>query len=431
MKLSCIILAAGEGKRMKSERAKVAHTLAGKPLIRYVLDVARALEPEKIVMVVGHDAENVKTLAGEGVEFVTQAEQFGTGHAVLQTKQIFEGYDGDLLILSGDVPLIAQETLRRLMETHRGSGAVCTLLTAVLKDPSGYGRVIRRVTGKPHKIVEERDASLFEKAVEEINSGIYLFKADQLFQVIDKLSAQNKQLEFYLTDMVSILSGEAKIVEAVQVEDPNEVLGVNSREDLAKLERIVQQRIQRAHMLNGVTIIDPLNTYIEASVQIGRDTIIYPFTVVEGEVRIGINCRIGPFSHIRGNTVLEEKAEVGNFVEIKSSTIGRGTKAKHLSYLGDTTIGMETNIGAGTITANYDGVKKNKTVIGDHAFIGSGTTLVAPVTVGNGAVTGAGAVVLKGRDVPDGAVVVGIPAVPLKRKKSSKAVGTERGRMQS
>ncbi len=415
-KLACIILAAGEGTRMKSRYAKVAHLLAGKPIIRYVIEAAKGLEPERIAVVVGHDAERVKAVAGDGVDFVEQGEQLGTGHAVMQAQALFAGYDGDLLILSGDVPLITVETLRKLCEAHGKSSAACSLLTAVIKDPSGYGRIIRRANGKLLKIVEEEDASLFEKAVEEINAGIYLFDACQLFQAIGKLSPENRQQEFYLTDVVGIFAGEGKQVEAVQVVDARVVLGINDREELARVEKILQQKIQKAHMLNGVTIVDPANTYIGAAVSIGRDTIVYPFTVIEGDVRIGTDCRIGPFSHIRGVTTMEDGAEVGNFVEVKTSLIGGGTKAKHLSYIGDATIGREANIGAGTITANYDGKAKHKTVIGDRAFIGSGTTLVAPVKVGKGAVTGAGSVVLKGRDVPDGSIVAGIPAAPLKKK---------------
>ena len=401
---------------MKSRYAKVAHLLAGKPIIRYVVEAARGLEPERIAVVIGHDAERVKTVAGDGVDFVEQREQRGTGHAVMQAQALFAGYEGDLLVLSGDVPLITVETLRKLCETHRKASAACTLLSAVMKDPSGYGRIIRRANGKLLKIVEEEDASLFEKAVEEINAGIYLFSAGHLFQAIEKLSPENRQQEFYLTDVVGIFVGEGKQVEAVQVDDARGVLGINDRDELARIEKILQQKIQKAHMLNGVTIVDPANTYIEATVSIGRDTIIHPFTVIEGEVRIGTDCRIGPFSHIRGVTVVEDGAEIGNFVEVKTSLIGGGTKAKHLSYIGDATIGREANIGAGTITANYDGTAKHKTVIGDRAFIGSGTTLVAPVKVGKGAITGAGSVVLKGRDVPDGSVVVGIPAAPLKKK---------------
>ncbi|MDD5556622.1 MAG: NTP transferase domain-containing protein [bacterium] len=415
-KLSCIILAAGEGTRMKSRCAKVAHALAGRPLLAWVLDAARSVAPERIIVVIGHDAERVREIAGEGCEFVRQEEQLGTGHAVAQAMALLEGYEGDLLIMSGDVPLIRPGTLARLVGAHRDAGAACTLLTAVFKDPSGYGRVIRRTTGRVQKIVEEEDASLFEKAVEEINAGLYVFRAPELAAALAGLSPENRQGEFYLTDAVGSIAAGGKPLEAVQTETPGEVLGVNSREDLARIERILQGRIQGALMRDGVTIVDPSTTYIAADVSIGRDTIIYPFTVIGGGVRIGADCRVGPFSHVRAGTLLEDGAEVGNFVEVKNSVIGGGTKAKHLSYIGDTLIGSGANIGAGTITANYDGVRKHRTIIGDGAFIGSGTTLVAPVTVGKGAVTGAGSVVLKGRDVPDGGVVAGVPAAPIRKK---------------
>lgn len=425
--LACIILAAGEGTRMKSAYAKVTHKLAGKPMILYVVEAARVLSPEKIVVVVGHDGERVESIVGEGVVFAEQAEQLGTGHAISQTRSLFSNYEGSVLLLSGDVPLIRVETLEKLAETHTKTGADCTMLTAVLKDPTGYGRVVRRASGKIHKIVEEEDASLFEKAVEEINSGIYCFSSGPLFKAIEKLSPENRQTEFYLTDVISILADAGKRIESVEAEDPFEVLGINSRLDLARVEEILQRRIQSRHMLNGVTIVSPANTYVDETVTIGRDTIIYPFTVIEGNIRIGKDCRIGPFSHLRADSILKDKAEVGNFVEVKKAVIGEGTKAKHLSYLGDTTIGKEANIGAGSITANYDGKAKYKTEIGDGAFIGSGTTLVAPVKIGKGAVTGAGSVILKGRDVPDGCTAVGIPARQLKKKgdKKSKAANKD------
>lgn len=415
--VACVILAAGEGKRMKSAYGKVSHHLCGRPIISYVIDAARSLDPEKIVVVVGHDAERVKGAAGGDVEFALQEEQRGSGHAVMQARPLFDGFEGDLLVASGDVPLITGGTLGALLDVHRAAGAACTLLTAVLKDPTGYGRVIRRMkTGAPLKIVEERDADRFEKAVDEINSGIYLFDAPALMGVIDRISPGNRQGEFYLTDAVGILAAEKKRIEAVRAGDPGEVLGVNNRYELARMEGLLQQRIQRRHMLNGVTIVDPGKTYIEGTVEIGRDTVIYPFTVLTGPARIGSDCRVGPFSHVRPGTVIEDGAEVGNFVEVKSSTIGRGTRARHLSYIGDASIGARVNIGAGTITANFDGKRKHRTEIGDGAFIGSGTTLIAPVRVGEGALTGAGSVVLSGRDVPDGGAVVGVPAAPLRKK---------------
>lgn len=418
--LVCVILAAGEGKRMKSAYGKVSHALAGRPIISYVLEAARTLAPEKTAVVIGYDAERVQKAAGEGVEFILQEEQRGTGHAVIQARPFFEGFEGDLLLLSGDVPLITSKTLQMLLDAHRVAGAACTLLTALLKNPTGYGRVIRRANGKPCRIVEEKDADRFQKAVEEINSGIYLFDAPSLLGVLDLISSENRQREFYITDAVELLAAAGKTIEAICAEEPGEILGINSREELAKMEKLLQQRIQKAHMLNGVTIVDPATTYIEGTVEIGRDTIIYPFSVLSGPARIGIDCRVGPFSHVRQGTIIEDGAEVGNFVEVKSSTIGGGTKARHLSYIGDTVIGKRANIGAGTITANFDGIRKHRTEIGDDAFIGSGTTLVAPVRVGAGAVTGAGAVVLRGRNVPDGGVVVGVPAAPMRKKGEKK-----------
>jgi bifunctional UDP-N-acetylglucosamine pyrophosphorylase/glucosamine-1-phosphate N-acetyltransferase len=357
---------------------------------------------------------------GDGVEYILQKEQRGTGHALQQAKPLFQDYPGDALILSGDVPLIREETLKELVKTHRDSNAAGTLLTTELKDPTGYGRVIRKTNDKIDKIVEESDASLFEKAVEEINSGIYCFHVASLFEVIDTLSAKNRQGEFYLTDVIEILSDKGKELDSVTTADPNEILGVNSREELAKVEKILQHQIKQKHMQSGVTIVDPDSTYIEASVKIGRDTVIFPFTVIEGNTEIGCECKVGPFTRLRTGTVLKNRAEVGNFVETKKTVIGEKAKAKHLSYLGDATIGEGVNIGAGTITANYDGTSKYPTSIGDHAFIGSNTTLIAPVSIGKNAVTGAGSVVVKGQDVPNGGTVVGVPARPLSKRKKTK-----------
>jgi bifunctional UDP-N-acetylglucosamine pyrophosphorylase/glucosamine-1-phosphate N-acetyltransferase len=418
-KVACVILAAGEGTRMKSTRAKVTHELAGKPLILYALEAAKSIDPEEVIVIVGHDSERVKNTVGEGVRFVEQTPQRGTGHAVLQIKSMLSKYEGTILILSGDVPLVKPETLRKLVRAHMNTGAACTILTAVLKDPTGYGRIIRRGSGKIYKIVEEGDASLFERVVEEINSGIYCFSSRHLSSSIERLSPQNRQEEFYLTDVVGMLAEAGMNVESVQVDEPTEILGINSRLELAQAEAVMQRWIQKRHMLNGVTIISPESTYIDEGVAIGQDTIIYPFTVIEGEVKIGRGCRIGPFSHIRTGSVIKDTSEIGNFVEVKKTIVGEGTKAKHLSYLGDTTIGRNANIGAGSITANYDGVAKYRTEIGDGAFIGSGTTLVAPVKVGKKAVTGAGSVILRGRDVPEGSTVAGVPAKLLKKKRAS------------
>lgn len=411
--LVVVILAAGEGTRMKSAHPKVLHKIAGKPVLQHVLGLVSSLEDvDRTFVVVGHHADEVRAAVGEdsGCEFVVQEELLGTGHAVMQVKPLIEGFDGDVLVLCGDAPLIRTETVHRLIEVHRSDGSDCTLLTGFLKNPSGYGRIIRKSNGRIARIVEERNATLFEMATEEINSGSYCFRWESLSRALEKLKIREDKGEYYLTDTVEIFVQQKRRIGALTVESGEEVLGINSRKDLADAERNLRRRILEEHMAEGVTIVSPEVTFIDTDVIIGRDTVIHPFTVIEGGVTVGKECSVGPFARIRPGTVLEDRAEVGNFVEVKKTTIGEKSKAKHLTYLGDTEIGRGVNVGAGTITANYDGKAKYPTRIDDGAFIGSGTILVAPVNVGKNAVTGAGAVVTRNHDVPDGSLVIGVPA---------------------
>ena len=449
--LDVLILAAGLGTRMKSNLAKVLHEIGGKPLIAHVCRTAMALDPRKIYVVVGHQAEAVKQavlteLGPEKVEFVVQSEQLGTGHAVAQARDFLENEDSTLLILSGDVPMIRAETPASLIQkhqTHRGHGATCTILTVKLDDPTGYGRIVRDDEGFFDKIVEQKDASEAERRVKEINSGIYCFNSKLLFKGLSQISNDNNSGEYYLTDVPKILREAGEPVALYLHNDFREVSGINNRAELAELEKTLRRRVITKLMLDyGVTFIDPKHTYVHNSVKIGRDTIIYPNVSIEGKTEIGDgctirtgtritnskigtnveildncvivnseisdNCAIGPMAHLRGHARMEEGARVGNFVELKKTILGRKSKANHLTYLGDATIGENTNIGAGTITCNYDGVNKNPTTIGNNVKIGSDTMLVAPVKVGDGAVTGAGSVVTK--DVEANKLVVGAPA---------------------
>jgi bifunctional UDP-N-acetylglucosamine pyrophosphorylase/glucosamine-1-phosphate N-acetyltransferase len=406
--VKAIILAAGKGVRMKSDRAKVLHEVLGAPAICHVLQAVRDAGVADLLVVVGYQADLVREAAGTAT-FVEQKEQRGTGHAVLCCEKALAGFDGDVFVLAGDAPLITPATLRRMLEEHRRRGADATFLSAVVPDPAGYGRVIRR-DGRFEKIVEEADATEEEKRVAEINSAAYVFRVPRIFEALRKVGTANAQKEYYLPDA---LTGK---VHVVRTDDPAEALGINSRRDLATVAACLRRRIVERHQEAGVTIVDPGTTWIDAGVEVGADTVIEPFTVIRRGVRIGSRCHVGPFSHLRGETRLEDGAEIGNFVEVKKSTIGRGSKAKHLAYLGDATLGADVNIGAGTITANYDGKNKNPTVIEDGASTGSNTVLVAPVRLGKGAKTGAGAVVPKG-EVPAGAVVVGVPARPIVKAK--------------
>jgi bifunctional UDP-N-acetylglucosamine pyrophosphorylase/glucosamine-1-phosphate N-acetyltransferase len=447
-------MAAGLGTRMKSKRAKVLHELAGRPLIAHVVRTAQSLDPETILVIVGHQAEEVEQAAlaevGELASFVVQEKQRGTGDAVESARARFEATDSLLLVLSGDVPLIRAETLSRLIEHHRATGAACSILGVRLENPTGYGRIIRDEQGNFQKIVEQKDATEEERKVREINSGIYCFEAADLFRALKRIEPKNEQGEYYLTDVAEIILSTGRKVEVFTHSDPREVSGINTRAELAEFENLFRRNaIRRLMIEGGVTFIDPSHAYISPEAEIGCDSIIYPDVMIEGKSVIGescvvrsgaritnsrlgdnvtvkdhsiivdseiaSNCSIGPFAHLRMNAALEEKAAVGNFVEVKKSRLKRGAKAMHLTYLGDATIGERTNIGAGTVTCNYDGVRKHETVIEDDVKIGSDTMLVAPVRVGSRSVTGAGSVVIK--DVPPDSLVAGVPAEVKKKFK--------------
>lgn len=447
-------MAAGLGTRMKSNRAKVLHELAGRPLIAHVVRTAASLNPQRIYVVVGHQAKEVEAAAlaeaGELAAAVMQAQQRGTGDAVESARAQLENSDSLLLVLSGDVPLIKAETLQKLIEHHRAAAAACTILAVRLENPTGYGRIVRDEQSRFLRIVEQKDATEEERQVREINSGIYCFETADLYAALRRIEPKNQQGEYYLTDVAEIMLASGRKVEVYIHNDAREVSGINTRAELAEFENLVRRSAIRRLMIDGgVTFIDPSHAYISPDAQIGRDTVIHPDVVIEGtsvigegcvirsgarisDSRIGdnvvikdhslivdsevaANCSVGPFAHLRMNATLEEKATVGNFVEVKKSRLKRGTKAMHLSYLGDATIGERTNIGAGTVTCNYDGVRKHETIIEDDVKIGSDTMLVAPVRVGSGSMTGAGSVVTK--DVPPDSLVAGVPAEVKKKLK--------------
>ena len=442
-----LVMAAGLGTRMKSKRAKVLHELGGSPLIAHVVRAAQALDPRSILVVVGYQAEEVERAVlnevGELAGFVLQAKQRGTGDAVESARSALEHSDSLVLVLSGDVPLIKVETLRKFIEHHENAGADCSILSVRLENPTGYGRIVRDEHGAFQKIVEQRDATEEQRQVKEINSGIYCFDAKQLFRALRSVEPANDQGEYYLTDVAEIIQRSGGAVSVFLHSDSREVSGINTRAELAEFENLVRRSAIRKLMIDGgVTFIDPSHAYISPEAQIGRDSIIYPNVAIEGKTIIGkacvirsgvritnsqlgdevtikdhsvivdskieSNCAVGPFAHLRMNAVLEEKATVGNFVEVKKSRLKRGTKAMHLTYLGDATIGERTNIGAGTITCNYDGKHKHETIIEDDVKIGSDTMLVAPVRVGARSMTGAGSVVTK--DVEPDSLVAGVPA---------------------
>lgn len=441
MSLSIVILAAGQGIRMKSALPKVLHPLVGRPMVCFVLDAARALEPVSLAVVVGYGAEQVRRAVGNGVLCVTQAEQLGTGHAVRQAEAAIAGQADDVLVLYGDTPLIRPETLRQLVAHHQAAGAVATLLTFRPDDPTGYGRIVRDATGRRVLgIVEEKEATPEQRTIGEASGGVFCFRDEWLWPNLARIR-RHPGGEFYLTDLAALAAGQGEGVAGFPVADPLEVIGLDNRLKLAQAEAEMRRRINERWMLAGVTLVHPEVTYIEAEVVIGADTVIWPYTLLQGRTHIGQGCilgpgavvrdstlgdgcrvelsvvegaimeegsQIGPFGHLRQGAHLGPGVHMGNFGEVKNSYLGPGVKMGHFSYLGDATVGAGVNIGAGTITCNFDGRRKHRTVIGERAFIGSDTMLVAPVEIGAEAKTGAGSVVT--HDVPPGAVAYGVPA---------------------
>ena len=435
--LLAVILAAGKGTRMKSALPKVLHNIGGKPMVQHVLNAAKMAGAKQNVVVVGFGAEQVEDRVGAQAQYALQAEQLGTGHAVMQAKALLEDFQGTVMVLCGDTPLLRGETLGKLFAEHQAVGASATVLTACLANPAGYGRVIRDNSGQVLKIVEQKDANEFELAVNEINTGIYCFDREALFKALGSINCNNVQGEYYLTDVIGILAQGQGKVWAMQVEDNQETLGINSRLQLAEAEKILRKRKLIRLMDSGVTIMDMDSTFIDEEVCIGADSIIYPFTWIEGATTIGTgteigpnsriqNCQIGndttmhftyahdcqvgngvtvgPYVHLRPQTVLADGVKIGNFVEVKNSQVGTGSKIPHLSYIGDTDMGAKVNIGSGTITVNYDGKKKHRTILEDGVFVGCNTNLVAPVTVGKGAYIAAGSTITK--NVPSEALGV-------------------------
>jgi bifunctional UDP-N-acetylglucosamine pyrophosphorylase/glucosamine-1-phosphate N-acetyltransferase len=437
--LHVVLLAAGKGTRLKSALAKVAHRAAGSTLIEHVLRAADPLKPVSTTVVIGHQPEQVRAAlaARPGVGFAVQEPQLGTGHALLQAAPLLEGKQGHILLLYGDVPLVRTATLERLASHHVESGAAATVLTALFDDPTGYGRIVR-TDGRISAIVEQRDATEAQRAIREINSGIYLFDLAPLFDAIRALGSRNAQGEYYLTDLVAVYRDRGLKFETVVLDDPTEIVGVNSRRELADVSRILRDRKNDELMAAGVTIVDPATTWIQPDVEIGADTVIHPNVYLEGRTRIGTSCEIhsgvriidstvgdkvvinnfcviresriasgaevGPFARLRPKSQILEGAHVGNFIELKNTVVGRGSKANHVGYLGDTTIGEKVNIGAGTITCNYDGFAKHQTVIEDGVFVGSDSQLIAPVRIGRDAYIAAGSSITE--DVPPGALAI-------------------------
>lgn len=412
---AAIILAAGKSTRMKSETPKVIHPVCGRPMVGYVFDLVRSLKIGKKVAVLGFKAAEVRKLLGADIKIALQKKLLGTADAVKAAMPSLAGFKGTVLILYGDIPLLKKETIRKLIDYHCDTNADATILIAELSDPASYGRILRDKYSSIRGIIEEKDADEFDKSIKEVNTGIICFKAEALRKALKEIKANNRKKEYYLTDAINIIYKNGGLIEAVKLTDINEALGINTRVDLAKANSIMQKRLNQEFMKNGVSIVDPDTAFINYGVKIGVDTTIYPFTVIESNVKIGKRCSLGPFIHLREGTSVEDNAVVGNFIETVRTHIGSDVFAKHFCYLGDARLSRRVNIGAGTVCANFDGKIKSKTIIGDNAFIGSDTVLIAPVRVGKSAKTGAGSVVT--RNVRPGDCVVGIPARPIKKKR--------------
>lgn len=431
-KRNAVILAAGQGTRMKSNLYKVLHSVAGRPMVKHVIDQLKSIAIDELVTVVGHGAEQVMETIGNDTKFVIQEQQLGTGHAVLQAESLLKNKEGTTIVVCGDTPLITSDTYEKLLDHHEKTGSKATILTATAPDPTGYGRIVRNGNNEVEKIVEHKDANDQELLIDEVNAGTYCFDNKALFEALSQVSTDNAQGEYYLTDVIEILRNQSEKVSAYRTPDFDETIGINDRVALAQAEKILKKRTNEKHMRNGVTIIDIDHTYIGPDVQIAQDVVIYPGSVILGKTTIGEdtiigpnteihNCaigksvhikqsvimdskiedhaQIGPFAYIRPESSIGKHAKVGHFVEVKKSTIGDHSKIPHLSYVGDAEIGRNVNIGCGTITVNYDGKQKHQTTIKDDAFIGCNSNLIAPLTIGEGAYVAAGSTITK--DVPN------------------------------
>ncbi|CAM3672159.1 bifunctional UDP-N-acetylglucosamine diphosphorylase/glucosamine-1-phosphate N-acetyltransferase GlmU [Marinicrinis lubricantis] len=426
-----IVLAAGQGKRMKSKLYKVLHPVCGVPMVGHVIKLLNDINADRTVVIVGHGAEAVQQCLDGQAEFVLQQEQLGTGHAVLQAKELLSEEEGTTFVVCGDTPLIRHESLQQMMDLHERTGAAATIMTAELEKPHGYGRIVRDTDGSVKSIVEQKDCTEEQSSIREINTGTYCFDNQKLFKALAKVTNQNAQQEYYLTDVIGILRASGELVQGYILEDEQESIGINDRVALSEAERLMRRRIAEMHMRNGVTIIDPDSTYIDADVQIGMDTTLLPNTILKGKTQIGEGCligpnseladtivgdscsvkqsviaesklgsdiQVGPFAYIRPGSEISDQVKIGDFVEIKKSVIGSGSKVPHLSYVGDAIVGSGVNIGCGTITANYDGLRKHTTTIEDGAFIGSNSNLIAPVKIGKNAYVVAGSTITQDVD---------------------------------